>query len=117
MNILPARMHLNKTSQVRKQLIHADARVLLRPPTQKPKVASRGFDAVGGLLVDRAQLLLDKLQVFRSEAARIGDALVRNLRETGYDRERPTDVMDDAAVNLVLRSQHLLLHSLTLDRK
>src|ERR1019366_8751733 len=112
--VAPAGMNANELFEVFKQLIHAHARGFLRLPAEKTEVAPGNFHAIPHLPRDDAQAVLDEFQVLHFQPRHAIEALVEHLHETGNDRQRTVDVVDDAGVNVAARFGNLLLDLLVL---
>jgi hypothetical protein len=54
---------------------------------------------------DSAQAIFDILEFVALDLRFLADLLVNELEETGNDRKRPVDVVDDARVNLATRER------------
>src|SRR5436309_2149035 len=93
---LPAGMDLGEMTEVGQELIDSHARSVIGTLPQKTQIPAGNLDAVGQLAGDGLEAVFDELDRFFFEAGGISNALVNELDETGDDRERTVNVVDDA---------------------
>src|ERR1035441_9170212 len=104
---MPRGMETDEMPQIREDLVNIHASRLLILPAQKAEVAAGNLDAMRHLAGDGFQAIIGELQIFAFEPAQIADALVDKLDETGNSGEGPTNIVNDAGVDLGARLRDL----------